>query len=279
MKDGFTILARRGAQHQESHAAALAQGLRAHGIQVALTHAVETVETEHVACWGWRAGQKLRGQGKQVLVMERGYLGDRFAWTSLGWNGLNNFATFGSQHDCGARFNANFSGRLLPWEPQGRYVLLIGQVPGDMSLRGKDLSDWYDDQAEQAHALTGLPVLFRPHPMSLDRGYRRQTVKLAAELLGDLPVALAGAALVVTYNSNTAVDAVLAGKRTVVADAGGMAWDVCAHTVRDALNAPAPRREAWLHRLAWCQWTLDEISSGEAWATVGAVSPGMREAA
>lgn len=279
MTDGFTIVARRGALHQESHAAALADGFRAHGIPVAVTNSLERAETERVACWGWRVGQKLRARGKQVLVMERGYLGDRFAWSSLGWNGLNNFATFGTQRDAGQRFRDNFGSLVQPWQPQGRYVLLIGQVQGDMSLRGRDLSDWYDEQAEQAHAVTGLPVLFRPHPMSLDRGYRRQTVKLAAELLGDLRTALAGAALVVTFNSNTGVEAVLAGKRTVVADVGGMAWDLCAHTVRDAWNAPAPHREPWLEKLAWCQWTMEEIRSGEAWATVGSVSPGMREAA
>lgn len=274
MTDGFTILARRGSDHQESHAAALAEGFRAHGIPVELVYSLEQVRTEHVACWGWRAGSQLRAQGREVLVMERGYMGDRFAWTSLGWNGLNNRAQFGISNDVGARFRKHFGHLLQPWNPAGDYVLLIGQVPGDMSLRGRNLAPWYAEQAARAAALFKLPVRFRQHPEAVRRGIR-QEVRGTTAMGGDLQPALAGAAVVVTFNSNTGVDSLLAGKPTLVGDEGSMAWDVA------NLLTPGkePDRESWAARLAWCQWKMDEIRSGEAWAVAGSLSPRQRAAA
>jgi hypothetical protein len=32
-------------------------------------------------------------------------------------------------------------------------------------------------------------------------------------------------------------------------------------------------RERWAHRLAWCQWTLEEIASGDAWDALVTARP------
>ena len=83
-----TVCASHTAKHQVEHQRAMLKGLAAHGIP-ATAGALNHVETVHVAVWGWRHGAPLRAAGHKVLVMERGYLGDRMAWTSLAWNGLN----------------------------------------------------------------------------------------------------------------------------------------------------------------------------------------------
>jgi hypothetical protein len=247
------IIASPRAAHQRTHAAAMAAGLVRHGLTAEVTHrALESGPDDTVICWGWREGQQHRARGSQVLVMERGYIGDRFVWTSLAWNGLNNLGDFPSINDSGARFLKHFPGALQPWQPEGAYVLIAGQVPGDMSLRGTCLADWYAAKAAE-YAAQGDPVRFRPHPLA----HRREPVRLvpgAPILSGDLAVALAGAKLVVTFNSNLGVDALLAGKPTSVADSGGMAYGITEAT-----------REDWAHRLAWRQFTIDEIESGFAW--------------
>lgn len=266
-----TILANPTAEHQASHARAMAEGFAAHGIAATVRQSGPTVPTSMVACWGWRLGQRLRNAGHEVLVMERGYLGDRFKWTSLGWNGLNGYATAPEASDPPgqyARFEMHFGHLLKPWNPDGRYVLLIGQVPGDASLRGRDMGPWYEDAAKRAAEAYGLPVRFRAHPMALVRGMGRKVVG-AQSLAGELEAALAGAAVVVTYNSNTGVDAVLAGKPIVAEDAGSMAWPVAAHQIGEGRDEPD--RLAWARRLAWRQFTMDEIRSGFALDVVGAL--------
>jgi hypothetical protein len=251
------------AQWQNDHALALIQGAARRGIVATRGRPGQHMAARTVACWGWRAGKMYRDRGANVLVMERGYLGDRFAWTSLGWNGLNGRARFPMLSDP-SRFEQHFGAALKSWKHGGDYVLLIGQVPGDASLGGTDLSRWYRSTAAAAARAYGLPVAFRDHPKALERGIR-QIVPGATGLGGDLDSALAGAAVAMTFNSNTAVEAVLAGCPAVTLDRGSMAWPVAGHAVDELVR---PDREAWAARLAWCQWSMAEIRSGEALAPV-----------
>lgn len=247
------------ANWQQTHAGALADGARALGIQVTRARPRELVKSRMVATWGWRNGKPYRDRGADVLVMERGYLGDRFAWTSLGWNGLNGRGRFPINADP-SRFRLHFGDLLKPWKKSGEYVLLVGQVPNDASLDGQDLSGWYRTTARDAARLYGLPVAFRRHPKALERGIR-QEVPGTRLIESDLADALAGAKVVITFNSNVGVDAVLSGVPAVAVDKGSMAWEVTAHRVGELAY---PDREDWLARLAWCQWSIDEIRSGEA---------------
>lgn len=270
----LTVIAKPGAVHQVTHQMAMAAGARKHGLTVIEQASITHVSTQVVACWGWRTGRQLHERGHEVLLMERGYLGDRFAWTSLGWNGLNGRANFATREDGGDRFRKHFSDLLKPWNPEGRYVLLVGQVPGDMSLQGRDLAPWYAEQAAKAAAEYHLPVMFRPHPVAVSRGQARH-VPGTQMLQGDLHGALAAAAVVITFNSNTGVDALLAGKPTTSHDCGSMVWE----ETNQLAGASDPGREAWAARLAWCQWTIDELRSGEAWSFVGSLAPSQRAAA
>ncbi|WP_341706531.1 hypothetical protein [Halopseudomonas sp.] len=254
----ITLIASPGAQYQVAHQLALAAGFEALGFDVTMTHG-QVSRTQHVACWGWRIGQKLRAAGHDVLVVERGYLGDRFAWSSLAWNGLNGRGEFAAAPvDGGERFREHFT--MQPWKDGGEYVLLLGQVPGDASLQGRDLMPWYEQTAERAAAAYGLPVRFRPHPQTERKGIKQQ-LRNAVNSRCTLEEDLAGAAAAITFNSNSAVDAVLAGVPAVTMDQGAMAWDVTGHKVGELLK---PERERWAAELAWKQWTLSEIESGAA---------------
>lgn len=248
---------------QKEHALALAAGLAVHGIKSTFISHSGSVRTKVAACWSWRVGQMLKRYNVDVLVMERGYIGDRFRWTSLGWNGLNGYGHF-PERDDESRFNVHFKHLMQPWKESGEYVLIIGQVPGDASLRNKNLTSWYCDAAKSAEVY-GLPVYFRPHPETLKRSYRQQ-IPGTKTLSGSLDEALSKAHVVITFNSNVGVDAVMAGCPAIVTDKGSMAWNVAAHQIGERLM---PDRAQWVTRLAWCQWTIDEIRSGAAWEVVG----------
>lgn len=265
----ITVVSSHRSPHQLEHQNAMAEGLKTLGHDVSLSYSVETVQTKHVACWGWRNGKMLRKRGHEVLVMERGYLADRFTHTSLAWNGLNGHGTFPSYpSDGGERFRS-LNVPVLPWRMEGKYALILCQVPGDMSLQGMDMLPWYEAKAKEIAETHGLPVVYRQHP-DLDKKGIKQIIKGADRLYGTLPDALADAALTICFNSNSSVDSILAGVPCVVGDRGTMAWNVCGKEVGDLMRVD---RDEWLHDLAWKQWEMNEIRSGFALRGLVACAP------
>ena len=86
------IVVSRNAGHQIECAEALVRGMRLAGDEGAVfTSEVEARkrEPDAMSIWGWRKGHLLRQAGWDVLLMERAFVGDRFKYCSLGWNGLN----------------------------------------------------------------------------------------------------------------------------------------------------------------------------------------------
>lgn len=245
--------------HTACQRARLALGFQALGVKVH-TGFIERIETKRVACWGWRTGQVLREAGHEVLVMERGYIGDRFHYTSLGWNGLNGHASFPYYpDDAGARFHEH-GGVMQPWKSGGDYILILGQVRNDASLQGKDISDFYARQASQIARHYGKPVYFRPHPEAKRRlGY--YGVDGVKNLEGTLQEALEGALFTVAFNSNSCLDSVLAGVPCLAGDKGTMAYQLCMTDYREIIT---PDRERIAGKIAWTQWAPEEVESGEA---------------
>ena len=178
---------------------------------------------------------------------------------------LNGRAEFrGPFHD-GSRWERHHAHLLKPWSHRrDGYVLLIGQVPGDMSITRADIDGWYRRTAAELKS-GGWDVRFRPHPVAVHRGHSC-AVPGVPTIGGDLASALEGAGVVATFNSNTAVDAVLSGVPTIAMDRGSMAWDITGHTPGKIVT---PDRMTWAHRLAWCQYSRDELASGFCHEAIG----------
>ncbi len=257
--------------HHASFGGSFAAGLRARGWQVEASTSYKPAAL--VVMWGVRnrvAIAQQRAAGGEVCILERGYLGDRFAMTSVSFGGglngrgrfvtpLDNFPSFKSYD--GQRFtDCGFD--LQPWvaNPNG-YALIMGQVAGDQSIKGVNIEAWYYETAAKLRAV-GWPVLFRPHPGSRVKG--QPQIRMGHHV-GSLADALDGAGLVVTWNSNSAVDAVLAGRPTVAMDEGSMAREVAAHDIA----VVTPDRGPWAARLAWCQYSRAEMESGFCQEAVG----------
>lgn len=236
-----------------------AKGLKKLGVKAHVTSEKANV-TQNVACWGWRNGQTFRAEGKNVLVFERGYIGDRHHFTSLGWNGLNNRADFCLPPTVDSSRFDKFGFKLEPWKKEGKIIIMMGQVIGDMSLQGLNLTDFYNNKANELRKFYKKEVYFRPHPVGLEKN--RNFRPSVPHLGGDLKDALREAHLVLTFNSNAGVDAVVNGIPALSFDKGSMAYSVTGHSVGDRIT---PEREQWAYQLAHCQWTPEEIQNGDYW--------------
>jgi hypothetical protein len=251
--------------HQCEWGQAFAGGLRRHGWQAEIVSDYRPADL--LVMWGVRHQGDIaeqRRRGGEVCIVERGYVGDRFKWSSVSFGGgLNGRGIYRGPHGDGSRWERHFGHLMQPWNCErshNGYALVIGQVPGDSSIKGVDIEGFY----RRAMTTYGQAARFRPHPHVKPADGAAKMEAARASLVEDL----AGAACVVTWNSNTAVDAVLAGVPAVAVDQGSMAWAVTGHEL--GVQPPKPDRTAWAHWLAWTQWTREEIASGECWATVGA---------
>lgn len=260
------VLTRDTGGHQLSWGTAFVAGLRRHGWQAEIV--TEWRLADLFVMWGTRRSDKIartKAAGAEVCIIERGYVGNRFNWSSVSFGGgLNGRGEFRGPVDDPSRWQTHFARLMQPWRVSEGPVTIFGQVPADMSVKGVDLTRFYQ-QAYDAFSKLGHEVWFRPHPQGSRGAYAPQGARLvsAGRPIGDV---LSQTAVAVTWNSNSGVDAVLAGVPTVALDEGSMAWAVAGH---ELAVPPTPDRAAWAARIAWCQWTKDEMASGECWAAVG----------
>ena len=199
------------------------------------------------------------GNNAPTLILESGYTcvpqGDyisrRLQNIGLSWNKLNEEATWIPDYCPSDRWD-KLGIELKPWKQDGEYSLVLGQVAGDATVchNYRDFLGTMESLIEANHP---YPVKVREHPQ-----VRESTSSLAKDLKG--------AALCITYSSNSAVEAVIAGVPTVVIAKNCVAWPVTSHIVRRALYRGP--REQWAYDLAYRQYTVDELRDGTAWEQI-----------
>lgn len=154
----------------------------------------------------------------------------------------------------------------LPLSPrrQGARILVCAQHVGDPShgLEAGGISEWGRRTISELRQLTERPIFWRPHPSSpnvhVDGADGVSTEPFEEALRSDTHA-------VVTISSNSGHEALMAGV-PVFCDAGAM-YAALANVGLAAIEEPFFPDPAvlWRHlaRLAYAQWTLAEIRSGE----------------
>lgn len=212
--------------------------------------------------------QRQRAKNLDVVVLETGYInrgdGENHHYAA-GFNGLNGRADFRNRNMPDDRLmllRKSSLLRVLRWREKGDKVVLCGQVPWDASVEGSDHQAWLQATLERLRAYTDREVVFRPHPKALGAYKPLDCPVSTRPLLEDLQTAHA----VVTYNSNSGVEAVIEGVPVFAADQGSMCWELANRSLI-SIDAPnMPDRTQWLNDLAYAQWTLSEMRSGLTWS-------------
>lgn len=202
---------------------------------------------------------------RPILVAEMGYVkrgksavvGSEEFYFSFGIGGLNGRANFNNKNSPGDRWE-KLNTALVPWKQTGDTILVCGQVPDDSAVQHVDYRQWVHNTVSQLKETTNR-VIFRPHPEAPD--VQAPCDRSDWTLQEDLE----RAKVVVSFNSNIAVDAVIAGVPSVVSDIGSMAWSVSGHDLKDVLSPPNPDRQQWAFDLAYAQWNPTELQAGLPW--------------
>jgi len=201
-----------------------------------------------------------RKENRDVVVLETGYInrgeGDTHHYAA-GLNGLNGRANFRNQGMPDDRAQL-LDIELKPYR-QGEHVVLCGQVPWDASVDTTNHVAWLKDSAAALRKYP-RPVLFRPHPSASLPPI--EGCKYSKQPLAD---DLRNAWAVVTFNSNSGVEALIEGVPVFAFDEGSMVWSVCNRSLSDIESPSFPDRAQWLNDLSYAQWTLAEMKEGLAW--------------
>lgn len=215
--------------------------------------------------------------GKRTLVLTKGFV-NRDEYYAVGWGGKKGWADF-----CNLNSPPDRAEKLGvvpgPWDPEGENYLIVGQVPWGADTQHVQFFEWVARMLVRLRAITDVPIAFRPHPgmqgdaSELYDEMRKHGVDIDTSF-GPAEEAITKAKVVITFNSNMGVDALLAGKPVLSFDKGSMVYNASKHHVEYLLDpgliVAGLDRDTWLNDLAYAQWTRDEIERGEAWAHVAA---------
>jgi hypothetical protein len=161
---------------------------------------------------------------------------------------------------------------VRPYRRTGRHILLVGQVPGDASLRGLSLTQWAVETARQIRERTDRPIWFRAHP-NMDIQYTSQIRRGLAAISKTkmLPLGrsfsrdLENCWVCVTYSSSSSVDALIAGIPAICLSPANIAYGICSKSVDEVESPAEPDRDQWFYDLAYAQWSSEEIGLGLVW--------------
>ena len=200
-----------------------------------------------------------------LITVGRCMFGSRHDMVAIGWDGFNGVADFCLDDE-------------MPddrWQKHGHSLTSVryGDADGYVLVCGefREMGKWYGAMRE---ILAGEDVCFRPHPFKTGQAVPgwRFARKVGQD---DLSSLFPDCRVVITYDSIAGCDAVLAGVPSIACGENSMARPVSFNSWRhfrkfyeDGLPDETEGKMSkpqWANRLAYCQWSHDEIEAGDFW--------------
>lgn len=155
---------------------------------------------------------------------------------------------------------------------KSKAVCILGQLGNDAShgMTSGQLKEWATGAAEKLRALSDAKLIWRCHPLDNAR-WSPAGVDEVVDRSESLAATLERCGRVVTWCSTGGLEALISGL-PVVAEGASVYRSLSGSIKYWAATAKPPSRvelDAVLARIAYTQWGLDEIASGEAFAQVG----------
>lgn len=214
---------------------------------------------------------------RKLLRLRRVHYSDEYGYYRVGVNGFlqddANFNNAGSPPDRWKLLSRAFGLRLKPYRRVGRHVLIVGQNPGDVSLRGADIFDWMHRTAMHARRVTERPIVVRPHPVtprSMMKEFEKRFMTLEGIVVDHPPrrsvrTVLQDCWVLLAYSSSATIDALIEGVPCITFSSANMAWPVSDHNLERIEHPTLFEREQWLSDLAYAQWSPEEMRAGITW--------------
>ena len=271
---------------------AFAEGIKAGGDEVVTTGNVDG----YVIFGSWKdrdqphhnAKRQVVHSGKPFVVIETPIFGRKPVKDHIsddcfrvGVNGfLNNRGTFlPKDFECNGNRLGMMSERLgVEIKPMRKRnsnapIVLALQLPGDASLEGQDINQWFKGWVDDLNLIELDKICRFPQ---LPREYDRTVLDYASDHgwkfqqgeYNNLQSTFDAARFTISYSSGFGTDSLIAGCPAIVDSDASFAYELAHHGMKNIHNVYMPQdilRDQWLSRLAYHQWFIDEMESGECW--------------
>lgn len=273
----------RASGHERKIAKAFGQGVRNVGDEFYAipTHqyAEPALDGDVAVMFGVKSVRMYRDHkayGYRVVMLDKGYVGvptkgsfvgGRRDYYRVAANGLQPKLPHGLPDDRWRRLGVD----MLPMrEPSNDGNVIL-------ALSSQKYCDWYGHGDANHYAarwvkrlrkVTKRRIIYRPKPSFKDaHEIRGAAFSRPPETLREI---LTGAHVLCTHGSGAAVDAVIAGVPVLAwGDSITKRIATFSHEAIERLYIPSDQdRYQFLSDLAYCQWSIDEMVSGEAWAHI-----------
>jgi len=219
--------------------------------------------------------EECQQKNKPVVVLEVGGI-KRNETFKVGINGVNREADFANENVDGERWK-KLNIKLKPWQPTGDTIIICGQHHQSHQWRNNPTMNlWFEQQINEIRKHTDRPIIVRPHPrnpIGLDtKRWKNVSYKIPQRDYNtiddtDFKETLKHAWAVINYSSNPAMMAVFNGIPVFVS-AQSLCYDVGNNNLNKINNPVMPDRQNWANRLAYTEWTTEEIRQGLPWERI-----------
>jgi len=214
-------------------------------------------------------------KNKPVVVLEVGGI-KRNETFKVGINGVNREADFANQPVDDKRWK-KLNIELKPWQSTGNTIIICGQHHRSHQWRNNpSMNLWFEQQINEIRKYTNRPILVRPHPrnpIGLDiKKWKNVSYKPPQRDYNtiddtDFKETLKHTWAVINYSSNPAIIAVFNGIPVFVSEQS-LCYDVGNISLNKINNPVMPDRNNWANKLAYTEWTTEEIKQGLPWARI-----------
>ncbi len=216
-----------------------------------------------------------QNKNKPVVVLEVGGI-KRNETFKIGINGVNREADFANENVAEERWK-KFNIELKPWQSTGDIIIICGQHHRSHQWRNNpSMNIWFEQQINDIRKYTTRPILVRPHPrnpVGIDlKKWKNVSYKPPQRDYNtiddtDFKEILKHAWAIINHSSNPAMTAVFNGIPVFVSEAS-LSYDVGNSSLANINNPKMPGRQTWANRLAYTEWTTEEIKQGLPWKRI-----------
>ena len=217
---------------------------------------------------------------KKKLIIEMGYI-NRDKYHGLSWNNIGGKTDI-MNHNCDNSRIKQLNINIVPIKINlNGYILICGQLPWDRQISYLNIpyNTWLNNLIKKIEKYTEKKIVFRYHPLykkKIKEKIKRYNnpsfnISLPKNIIIDdnidIKKSIQNSYIVIAYNSNMLLDAILLGRPTMCFDNTSMVYDLSLHSEKyiDKIIIPSKNYlDQTLNNISYSQWTIDEIKSGEA---------------